>query len=229
MTRPRIVGQDEWLEARRALLAREKELTRLRDEVAAERRRLPWRRIDKDYRFDTPDGPASLADLFGGCGQLLVYHFMFGPDYAEGCPSCSFWADNLDGIDVHLAARDTALVLVSRGPLAKLEDYRRRMGWRLRWVSSAGCDFNFDFAVSRRPGEALMSYNYGTIQRDADEHPGVSAFVREDGAVFHTYSTYARGLDPLNGAYQLLDLTARGRQEEGLPFSMQWVRRHDRY
>lgn len=229
MTEPRIVDDEEWLEARRALMAREKELTRLRDAVARERRALPWRRIDKDYAFDAPEGRVTLADLFGGRGQLLVYHFMYGPDYREGCPSCSFWADNFAGIEPHLAARDTALVMVSRGPLAALEAYRQRMGWDCLWVSSAPGDFNYDFAVSRRPGEALMSYNYGTIERDADEHPGISAFVRRDDGIFHTYSAYARGLDPLNGAYQLLDLTARGRQEEGLSFPMAWVKRRDRY
>lgn len=229
MTEPRIVGTEDWLAARRALLEREKELTRLRDAVAAERRALPWRRIEKDYVFDAPDGGVSLADLFDGRGQLLVYHFMYGPDYREGCPSCSFWADNFNGIEPHLAARDTALAMVSRGPLAALEAYRRRMGWGFRWVSSAGSDFNYDFAVSRRPGEKMMSYNYGTIERDADEHPGISAFVRREDGIFHTYSTYARGLDPLNGCYQLLDLTAYGRQEDGLPFPMQWVRRHDQY
>jgi predicted dithiol-disulfide oxidoreductase (DUF899 family) len=229
MTDPLIVGDDEWLDARRTLLAREKELTRLRDAVARERRALPWRRVATPYTFEAPEGRVGLADLFGGRGQLLVYHFMYGPDYSEGCPSCSFWADNFEGIEPHLAARDTTLVMVSRGPLEALEAYRRRMGWNFRWVSSAGSDFNFDFAVSRRPGEKLMSYNYGTISRDADEHPGISAFVRRDHDVFHTYSTYARGLDALNGAYQLLDLTARGRQEDGLSFPMAWLRRHDRY
>lgn len=229
MTEPCIVGDDDWLAARRALMDREKELTRLRDAVAAERRALPWRRIVKDYVFEAPEGRVALADLFGDRTQLLVYHFMFGPDMSEGCPICSFWADNFAGIEPHLAARDTALVLVSRGPLATFESYRRRMGWPFRWVSSADCDFNYDFAVSRRPGERAIPYNYGTIERVMDEQPGISAFVRERGTVFHTYSAFARGLDPLNGAYQLLDLTAKGRQEEGLPFPMAWVRRHDRY
>ena len=229
MTEPRIVDDAEWLKARRALMAREKELTRLRDAVAAERRALPWRRIDKDYAFDAPEGRVTLADLFAGRGQLLVQHFMYGPDYSEGCPSCSFWADNFDGIEPHLAARDTTLVLVSRGPLDALQAYRERMGWGFRWVSSAPGDFNYDFAVSRRPGEPSFSYNYGTIERTIDEQPGVSVFVRDGGAVFHTYSTFARGLDALNGAYQLLDLTPRGRDEAGLPWPQAWVKRHDRY
>ncbi|MPZ34595.1 MAG: DUF899 domain-containing protein [Rhodospirillales bacterium] len=229
MTESRIVSHEEWLKARTAFMAKEKAFMRMREELARERRELPWERVDKDYAFEAPEGHVSLADLFGSKSQLVVYHFMFGPDYEEGCPSCSFWADNFNGIGVHLAARDTALVGVSRAPLARFEPYRKRMGWTFRWVSSEGCDFNYDYGVSRRPDEKSMSYNYGTIQRSADEHPGISAFIEEDGAVFHTYSTYARGLDVVNGAYHLLDLTAKGRQEEGLPFPMAWVRRHDRY
>lgn len=228
MTHP-IVGHEQWVAARKALLAKEKEFTRLREELAAERRALPWERVDKDYIFEAPEGRVRLADLFAGKGQLLVYHFMFGPDYEEGCPSCSYWADNFVGIVPHLAARDTALALVSRAPLARFEPYRKRMGWNLRWVSSAGSDFNFDYGVSKRPEEKVLPYNYGTIERKFDEHPGISAFIRQDGAIFHTYSTYARGLDAVNGAYQLLDLTAKGRHEEGLPYPMAWVRRHDRY
>ncbi len=229
MAESRIVSHEEWLKARTAFMAKEKEFTRLRDELARQRRALPWERVEKDYVFEAPEGRVTLAGLFDGKSQLIVDHFMFGPDYEEGCPSCSFWADNFNGIDAHLAARDTALVVVSRAPLSRFEPYKRRMGWTFRWVSSAGSDFNYDYGVSRRPGENLLDYNYGTLQRDADEHPGVSAFVREGDAVFHTYSTYARGLDSLNGAYQLLDLTTHGRQEEGLPFPMAWVRRHDRY
>jgi predicted dithiol-disulfide oxidoreductase (DUF899 family) len=228
MTHP-VVGHEEWLAARKALMAKEKEFTRMREELARERRSLPWERVDKNYVFETPEGRATLADLFAGKGQLIVYHFMFGPDYEEGCPSCSYWADNFNGLDVHLAARDTALVAVSRAPLDRFSPYKGRMGWSFRWVSSAGCDFNYDYGVSRRPGEKLLEYNYGTIRRDADEHPGISAFVQQDGAIFHTYSTYARGLDVVNCAYHLLDLTAKGRQEDGLPYPMAWVRRHDRY
>jgi predicted dithiol-disulfide oxidoreductase (DUF899 family) len=228
MTHP-VVGHEEWVAARKALMAREKEFTRLRDELARERRQLPWERVDNDYVFEAPEGRVTLADLFAGKSQLLVYHFMFGPDYEEGCPSCSYWADNFIGVVPHLAARDTALVLVSLAPLARFEPYRKRMGWNLRWVSSAGSDFNFDYGVSKRPEEKVLGYNYGTIERKFDEHPGISAFIRQDGAIFHTYSTYARGLDAVNGAYQLLDLTAKGRDEEGLSFPMAWVRRHDRY
>lgn len=229
MAEPRIVSHEEWLKARTAFMAKEKEFTPLRDELARERRALPWERVEKDYVFEAPEGRTTLANLFGGKSQLVVYHFMFGPDYEEGCPSCSFWADNYNGVGVHLAARDTALVAVSRAPLSRFAAYKQRMGWTFRWVSSAGSDFNYDYGVSRRPGDKLLDYNYGTLQRDADEHPGISTFVRQGDAVFHTYSTFARGLDPMNAAYQLLDLTAHGRQEEGLPFPMAWVRLHDRY
>jgi predicted dithiol-disulfide oxidoreductase (DUF899 family) len=225
----RIVGHEDWLKARTAFLAKEKEFTRLREELAQQRRQLPWEKIEKDYVFEGPEGRLTLADLFGKHEQLVVYHFMFGPDYEEGCPSCSFWADNFNGIDAHLAARATALVAVSRAPLAKFAPYKKRMGWTFRWVSSAGCDFNYDYGVSRRPGEKFLAYNYGTIQRDSDEQPGISTFIKQDGAVFHTYSAYTRGIDQVNGAYQLLDLTAMGRHEEGLSFPMAWVRRHDRY
>lgn len=229
MAEPRIVSHEEWLKARTAFMAKEKEFTPLRDELARERRALPWERVEKDYVFEAPEGRTTLANLFGGKSQLVVYHFMFGPDYEEGCPSCSFWADNYNGVGVHLAARDTALVAVSRAPLSRFAPYKQRMGWTFRWVSSAGSDFDYDYGVSRRPGDKLLDYNYGTLQRDADEHPGISTFVRQGDAVFHTYSTFARGLDPMNAAYQLLDLTAHGRQEEGLPFPMAWVRLHDRY
>jgi predicted dithiol-disulfide oxidoreductase (DUF899 family) len=224
-----VVSHEEWLKARTAFLAKEKEFTQLREELARERRQLPWERLDKEYVFEAPEGRVTLADLFGKHDQLIVYHFMFGPDYEEGCPSCSFWTDNFNGIDVHLAHRDTAFALVSRGPLAKLEAYKKRMGWTLHWVSSAGNDFNYDYGVSRRPGEKSLSYNYGTLQRDSDEQPGISAFIKQDGAIFHTYSAYTRGIDAANGTYQLLDLTARGRHEEGLSFPMAWVRRRDRY
>jgi predicted dithiol-disulfide oxidoreductase (DUF899 family) len=229
MATPRIVGHEEWLRARTAFLAKEKEFTRLRDELARERRELPWERVEKEYVFDAPECRVTLTDLFDGKSQLIVYHFMFGPDYEEGCPSCSFWADNFAGVGVHLAARDTALVAVSRAPLARFEPYKKRMGWNFRWVSSAGNDFNYDYAVSRRPDDKFLDYNYGTSRRQSDEHPGISAFVKQNDTVFHTYSTYARGLDAVNGAYQLLDLTAKGRQEEALSFPMAWVRRHDRY
>lgn len=230
MTAHPVVSQEEWTRASLQLLAKEKEFTRRRDELARERRALPWQKVEKDYVFDAPEGRVSLAGLFEGRGQLLVNHFMLGPDWQEGCPSCSFWADNFNGVDVHLAQRDTAFAVISRGPLASIEAYRKRMGWTFRWVSSADCDFNYDFGVSRRPGEKLLQYNFGTLQEDADERPGFSAFRRgEDGTVYRTYSTYARGVDMLNCAYHLLDLTSKGRDEAGLPWSMAWVRRHDRY
>ncbi len=230
MNRHPVVSHEEWLAASRGLLAKEKEFTRLRDELSRQRRALPWERVEKDYSFEAPEGRVGLADLFGGHGQLLVYHLMFGPDWTEACKSCSFWADNFNGIDVHLAHRDTALVAISRAPLATLEAYRRRMGWSFRWVSAGGSDFNFDFQVSSRPGEDTMAYNFGTMQVGPGEMPGFSAFRRgEDGAIYHTYSTYARGVDMLNGAYHLLDLTSKGRDEDGLAFTMEWVRRRDQY
>lgn len=229
MTDHRIVSPAEWLEASRAQLAREKEFTRLREELARERRALPWVKIDKEYVFEAPEGRVALDGLFAGRGQLIVQHFMFGPDWNEGCPSCSFWSDNFNGIDVHLAHRDTSFVVVSRGPIDRLEAYRRRMGWTFRWVSSLHNDFNFDFGVSFPPGEKAPKYNHDTLTPYGQEAPGLSAFRREDGAIYRTYSTYARGLDMLNGAYQLLDITSKGRDEDGLSFSMAWVRRHDRY
>jgi predicted dithiol-disulfide oxidoreductase (DUF899 family) len=228
---PNIVSREAWLTARKALLAKEKELTLARDRLSAERRALPWVEVDKAYTFDGPDGPETLVDLFGKHSQLLVYHFMFGPDWEEGCPSCSFWADNYDGAVVHLAHRDVSLVAVSRAPLAKLEAYRRRMGWSFKWVSSARCDFNRDYQVSFTPEERKTAvYNYKPLESGSSELPGVSVFAKSDnGRTYHTYSCYARGLDALNGAYQLLDLVPKGRDEEGLSFPMAWVRRHDRY
>jgi predicted dithiol-disulfide oxidoreductase (DUF899 family) len=225
MTSHRIVSHDEWIEASKELLAREKEFTRLREEMAKQRRALPWELVEKEYVFDSTEGKVTLADLFGGRSQLIVQHLMFGPDWNEGCPACSFWADNFNGVDAHLAARDTAFVAVSRGPLDKLMAYRKRMGWTFRWVSSLGSDFNFDYGVSLREGD---KYNFGTIDAKG-EMPGVSAFRREEGRVYHTYSTYARGLDLLNGAYHLLDITSKGRDEDGLGFPMAWVRRRDKY
>ena len=230
MTAHPVVSHQEWLAASRDFLAKEKEFTRLRDELSRQRRELPWERVEKEYSFETPAGPETLADLFDGRGQLLVYHLMFGPDWEEACKSCSFWADNFNGIDVHLAHRDTTLVAVSRAPLAKLDAYRRRMGWSFRWVSSGPGDFNFDYGASSRPGEADMDYNFGTMKVGPGEMPGFSAFRRgDDGAIYHTYATYARGVDMLNGAYHLLDLTSKGRDESALPFTMDWVRRRDQY
>jgi predicted dithiol-disulfide oxidoreductase (DUF899 family) len=226
-----IVSRDEWLAARKTLLAKEKELLRLRDELSAERRRLPWVRVDKTYVFDGPDGEETLADLFTGRSQLLVYHFMFGPDWSEGCPSCSFWADNFNGIVVHLEHRDVSLAAISRAPLEKLDAYKKRMGWSFKWVSSLGNDFNRDYHVSFTPQEqATAVYNYAPRGFGSSEAPGVSVFAKDEtGRVFHTYSCYARGLDSLNSAYQLLDLVPKGRDEDGLSYPMAWVRRHDRY
>jgi predicted dithiol-disulfide oxidoreductase (DUF899 family) len=216
--------------ARLDLLAREKELNKRRDELAMARRQLPWVPVDKTYEFDGPDGRLTMLDLFGDSSQLIVYHFMLGPDWVEGCPSCSFWADSYDGTQVHLAARDAALVAVSRAPFAEIDAYRTRMGWSFRWVSSAPSDFNFDFDVSSTPEHRAAEYNYRPVDEPMEESPGLSVFARDDaGNVYHTYSTYSRGLDPFNAAYQLLDLTPKGRDEQDLPWTMAWLHRHDSY
>jgi predicted dithiol-disulfide oxidoreductase (DUF899 family) len=228
-----VVSRSEWLKARRELLAKEKEFTRLRDQLSEMRRKLPRVRLDKTYEFEAPGGRESLADLFAGRSQLVIYHFMFDPSWESGCKSCSFWVDNLAGAVVHLRQRDVTLVAVSRAPLEKLEAFRRRMGWPIKWVSSFGNDFNRDFGVTfteqdRQKGKIV--YNYAERDYFSSEAPGVSVFTKdESGAIFHTYSCYARGLDMINGAYQLLDLVPKGRNEEGLEFTMAWVRHHDRY
>lgn len=228
-----VVTRDEWIDARKRHLAREKEFTRLRDELSAERRALPWVRVETEYTFDTPDGRQTLSELFAGRSQLMVYHFMLAPDWQEGCHSCSFWADNFNGIDVHLAARDITLLAVSSAPLARIETFKARMGWTFRWVSCADSDFNHDYHVSFSPQElerGEVYYNYRWIRSRMTELPGISAFFRDtDGVVFHTYSCYARGLDMLNGAYHYIDLSPKGRNEEGLSRGMEWVRLHDRY
>lgn len=228
-----VVSDTRWLDARRQLLAREKELTHLRDQVARERRALPWRRLAGDYVFDTPEGRRTLAQLFDGRRQLVVQHFMFGPDWEQGCPSCSYMADHSDGMTIHLAQRDIAFVAVSRAPLEQIERFRRRMGWQFRWVSSHGSTFNRDFHVSFTPEElatGAVDYNYGPSAFPAEEAPGVSVFARDDaGAVFHTYSTFGRGVEVMMGAYQLMDLTPKGRDERDVPHKMEWVRHHDRY
>lgn len=233
MKQPNIVSPAEWLAARKQLLEKEKELTRRRDELAAERRALPWVRVDKPYSFEGPGGALSLSQLFAGRSQLVVYHFMLGPGWQEGCPSCSFLADHVDGAHLHLAARDVTFTLVSRAPYPEIARFRERMGWSLPWVSSHGSDFNRDFHVSfsrEQLAAGGLYYNYETHDFPSEEAPGISVFSKdESGAIFHTYSTYARGGEPLIGAYYLLDMVPRGRDEEGLPWPMAWVRHHDRY
>jgi len=228
----RVVSRDGWLAERKQLLAHEKELTRLSDRIARERRALPWVRIDKPYVFDAPEGTRTLASLFDGRHQLLVQHFMFAPGWEAGCPSCSYMADHHDGARAHLAQRDVTLVVVSRAPLGEIERFRRRMGWQFKWVSSFGSDFNHDFGVTFTPEEVArgqVNYNY-MLQPFGDEAPGISVFYKDDaGAVFHTYSAYGRGVEVMMGTYPLLDLTPMGRDEEGLEHTMAWVRHHDRY
>ena len=233
MTTHRVVSHEEWIEARKQHLTEEKELTRRRDQLCRSRRELPWEKVEKTYMFEGPQGKESLADLFQGRSQLIVQHFMFDPSWDEGCKSCSFWVDNFDGIDVHLNHRDVTFVLVSRAPLATLQAYRARMGWTAKWVSSLYNDFNRDYYVTATPEEMegkRAYYNYAVGDFPSAERPGVSVFYKDtDGAIYHTYSTYARGLDTLNGAYHLLDLVPKGRDEQGLPYPMDWLRRHDQY
>jgi predicted dithiol-disulfide oxidoreductase (DUF899 family) len=233
MADARVASRDEWLAARKALLAKEKALTRQRDEVARARRELPRVRIDKEYAFEAPQGPLTLAGLFGAKSQLIVYHFMLGPGWEAGCKSCSYLADHFDGMLPHLGARDVSFVAVSRAPLAEIEKFRARMGWKFPWVSSHGNDFNYDFHVSFRKediGKRKVEYNFALGDATMEELPGTSAFYKDaQGAVFHTYSAYARGLDGLIGAYNWLDLAPKGRDEEGLQYGMAWVRHHDRY
>jgi predicted dithiol-disulfide oxidoreductase (DUF899 family) len=227
-----IVSQNEWLAARKALLAKEKEFTRARDALSAERRQLPWVKIAKPYVFDGPDRRQTLADLFAGRSQLIVYHFMLGPGWVLGCPSCSYLADHFDGAIPHLAQRDVTMLAVSRAPLVEIEAYKKRMGWTFKWVSSFGNDFNHDFHVSFTKDEMASGavYNYTKSKIPSEELPGLSVFARSDaGEVFHTYSAYARGLDILVGTYNLLDMALKGRDEDGLAWSMAWVKRHDEY
>jgi len=232
MGQPRIVSRDEWLAARKQFLSKEKKLTQLRDRLSVERRALPWVRVDKPYVFEGPQGRETLSELFAGRSQLVIYHFMFGPGWEQGCPSCSWAADNIEANVVHLRARDVTLVVVSRAPLAQIQAFQRRMGWRFPWVSSYGSDFNYDYRVSFTPEETATGkayYNYGPNGFPSEEAPGVSVFSKDaSGAVFHTYSTFARGAEPLLGGYYLLDLVPKGRDETG-PWTMSWVRHHDRY
>lgn len=231
METPKVVSHEQWLKARLELLAAERELTHQRDALARRRRAMPWERVGKNYVFDTPEGKRTLAELFEGRRQLLVQHFMLGPGWEQGCPSCSFMADHTDGMNVHLAHRDVTFLAVSRAPLAEIERFRRRMGWQFKWVSSHGSDFNYDFHVSFTPEEKARDevyYNYGTQSFESEELPGISVFYKDDaGEVFHTYSTYRRGVEAMMGTYNLLDLTPKGRDERDGP--MAWVRHHDRY
>jgi predicted dithiol-disulfide oxidoreductase (DUF899 family) len=228
-----VVSRDRWVAERKALLAREKELTRLRDQIARDRRALPWERIEKNYVFDAPEGRRTLGELFDGRHQLVVQHFMFAPGWEQGCPSCSFMADHIDGAKVHLAQRDLTLLVVSRAPLADIERFRQRMGWQFKWVSSHGTDFNHDFGVSFTPEENAQGevyYNYGMQPFQVEEMPGISVFYKDDaGQVFHTYSTYGRGVELMMGAYDFLDIAPKGRDEDHLAHGMAWVRHHDRY
>ena len=242
MTKHQVVSPQEWLALRKQLLEKEKLLTHAREELAAARRALPWERVDKPYLFDTASGPEALAELFAGRSQLVVYHFMFGPISEVGCKSCSFWADNFDNAAQHLAQRDVTLIAVSRAPLAKLQDFKTRLGWGFNWVSAGQNDFNFDFNVSFRERDqpsGTLAYNYAPIAKSPVpghskggewQLPGVSVFFKDDaGDIFHTYSTYGRGLDTLNGTYQFLDLVPKGRDEASLPSPQAWVRFHDEY
>ncbi len=230
---PKIVSANEWTEARKQFLIKEKEFTRLRDDLSRQRRELPWERVEKNYIFDGPNGKVALADLFDGRSQLVVYHFMFGPEWAEGCPSCSFEADHFNSFTVHLNARDVSLAAISRAPLPQIEAFKRRMGWTFPWVSSNQTSFNQDYHVSfskEEMAKGKVYYNYNLQEFPSDEAPGVSVFHKDAGGeVFHTYSAYARGLDILLGAYNFLDLVPKGRDEDALPFTMSWVRHHDKY
>ncbi|CAM2069394.1 Thioredoxin family protein [Sulfidibacter corallicola] len=233
-TRNPIVSHEAWITARKELLAKEKEFVRLRDQLTRQVRELPWEPVDKDYRFEGPNGPVTLNDLFGSKNQLIVYHFMFGPDWEEGCKSCSFLMDHVAPSAVHMADRGVALALVSRAPMAKLTAFQRRMGWQVNWVSSFGTDFNGDYQVTATEAKVASGdyqYNYRPNTSEANtELPGLSVFAKdEDGRIYHTYSTYARGLDSFIGAYRLLDVVPQGRNEAGLSYPMEWIRHRDKY
>jgi predicted dithiol-disulfide oxidoreductase (DUF899 family) len=233
-TAPQVVSQDQWLAARKQLLKKEKEFTKLRDELSRERRELPWEKVEKQYTFQGPKGKETLAELFDGRNQLIVYHFMLGPGWKEGCPSCSFLADHFNPSVVHLAQRDVTFVAVSRAPLPEIEVFKKRMGWGFKWVSSSGSDFNFDYHVSFTKEQLAKGDTFHNFEMQSkfggEERPGASVYYKNgSGEIFHTYSTYSRGLDILIGAYNFLDLTPKGRDEEGLPHGMAWVRHHDRY
>lgn len=226
-----IVSRDTWRQERIAFMQKEKEFTRLRDELSAQRRALPWVQVEKDYEFTTSTGTKTLAELFDGKSQLIVYHFMYGPDWgAQGCNSCSFWADNFNGIIAHLQQRDVTMVCVSRAPIEKLEAFKQRMGWTFQWASSLHSDFNFDYHVTSKAGEA-SEYNYREIHADKEnERHGISVFYRDsDGIVYHTYSCYAREVESFNTAYRYLDIVPKGRDEDSLPYTMAWVKHRDTY
>jgi len=233
MQEHKVVSHDEWLAARGALLAKEKEFTRLRDQLSEQRRALPWERVSKEYVFEGPRGRQSLSQLFAGRSQLVVYHFMFHPSWDEGCPSCSFWADNFNGITAHLRQRDVTFVAISKARLEQIEAFKKRMGWNFTWLSSFGNEFNRDFYVSFTAEELLrkqMFYNYRTVSFPREEAHGISVFYADGtGDVFHTYSCYSRGLDMMNAAYHYLDLVPKGRDEDDLPYAQAWVRHHDKY
>ena len=229
----RVVSREEWLNARKDHLAKEKEFTRLRDELSQQRRELPWEKVEKTYIFDGPNGKESLADVFAHRSQLIVYHFMFDPSWTDGCKSCSFWADNFNNAIVHLNQRDVSMVAISRAPWEKLHAFQQRMGWTFKWLSSFSNDFNYDYHVSFTQEEITKGegyYNYAQRKPFGPESPGLSVFYTdESGNIFHTYSCYARGLDMLNGAYHHLDVVPKGRDEAGLSYSQEWVKHHDRY
>jgi predicted dithiol-disulfide oxidoreductase (DUF899 family) len=229
----KVLSRDEWLKARVQLLAKEKEFTRLRDQLSQQRRDLPWERVEKDYVFDGSSGKESLAQLFERRTQLIVYHFMFDPSWEAGCKSCSWWADNFERNVIHLNHRDVTMVAISRAPLSKIEGFKRRMAWSFKWLSSSGNDFNYDFRVSFKPDDLAkgeIDYNYRQKKNPMAELPGISVFYKDaDGTVFHTYSCYERGLDMMNAGYHYLDLTPKGRDEKGLPANQAWVRHRDNY
>jgi len=233
MTNRTVVSPQEWVAARKELLAKEKEFSRLRDALSQQRRDLPWEKVKKAYAFEGPGGKESLADLFDGRSQLVIYHFMFDPDWDEGCKSCSFLADHYNPSIIHLKHRDVTMVTVSRAPLEKLEAFKHRMGWNFKWVSSLGSDFNWDYHVSFKPEDLekkQVYYNYTEQSFPVTEGPGISVFYKdESGDVFHTYSSYARGLDMFLGAYHLLDIVPKGRDEAEFSYGMEWLRHHDRY
>jgi predicted dithiol-disulfide oxidoreductase (DUF899 family) len=229
----RVVSKDEWIEARKVLLQKEKEFTELRDQLSKQRRDLPWVEVDKEYVFDGPNGKETLSDLFDGRSQLIIYHFMYDPNWDVGCPSCSFWADNFNDITVHLNQRDVTLIAISKAPYSKIAAYKKRMGWDFKWVSSFDTDFNFDYTVSFTQEELAKKkafYNFISQDPRISEREGISVFYKDPSdKIFHTYSAYERGIDILNNTYNYLDLVPKGRDEDDYDFPMAWVRRHDEY